>query len=315
MSIKENIKTFFNKSLEQTDGMLHRAGLSLQRVRYKEIDPEQLVKGRSLIYKSSLDSIVSELPLGSARISNFPFLPDERSHVNLLALRRALQEPPGDREKIVAEILTDYSRFNASLELTAADMLGTEKSEIPNLKDMPPWAVIMPWSNTNNPEKRKKTVNFSTFVENKKRGGPALDAENGGAQNPLVSEERARFEAKLLINLLNSIEKKGYRPSPNYFDAIGSVLFIKNEREWCWSVSGGIHRCCVLYALGHDTVKTKIRGVIYRQDVDSWPNVMRGYYNKETALKVFDRLIEGKVRETHSDWITEYQSRDLSKRG
>jgi hypothetical protein len=305
MGFKENLKTFIAKSLEQTDGLLHHAGLTLRRVRYREIEPARLVEGRSLIYRSSIDSVVTELPLDLARVSYQPLRYDKYGHVNLFALRQALQVPHEKREETVAEILADYSRFNASRNLTAADMLGVDRDEIPNIQDLPPWAVVMPWSDTEDPEARKETINFSTYVENKKRGGPPLNAENGGAQNPLVSEARARFEARLLVHLLSSIEKKGYRPSPNYFDAIGSVLFIKNEREWCWGVSGGIHRCCVLHALGHKTVKSRIKGAVYRQDVQSWPNVVRGFYSKETALKIFDRLLEGRVRESHSRWIDE----------
>lgn len=305
--MKLKIKILINKLLEFFDKIALKFGLSLIRVRNKRVDNISLVKGRSLIYKTSLKPVTSELELSRARILSYTLNTKNNAHVNLIALKQALATKSFEkRYQIIESILTEYSKFTKQNNSMLDDIFGTQNIQNKNLEEVPKWFITYPWSDNDDIKSVIQSSNFSTLFENVKRGGPHLNANDGGAQHYLTNKKRAVFETKLLYKLLKSIETKGYKPSSDYFDPIGAVLLIKSESEWCWMVSGGIHRSCVLSALNYYKVDVSVKKVIYREDVDSWPNVMRGYFNKEVALEVFDNVLYGNVNNEYKKWTQKY---------
>ena len=301
------IKIVVHMLFEALEKMLRKFGLALVRVRENRIENGSFAKGRSMIYKTGLDPVMTKIELDRARILSFSLKSDIHSHVNVLALREALKsKDSGQRYNIIKNVLVDYSLLNKQHRNILSETIGLQSITIDEPENTPPWFVIYPWADNVDVSKKIYLSNRSTLIENVKRGGPNLNADEGGSQHYLINKERAVFEAKLLNNLLLSIEEKGYQPSAGNFDPVGAVLLIKSEEEWCWMVSGGIHRCCVLSALNYNEIDVSIKNVIYRDDVEDWPNVQNGYFDKESALKVFDNVLDGHVSTHYRSWVKKY---------
>ncbi len=302
--MKLKLKIRIHKLLESTDKLLRKFGLSLTRVREKRVDSKSLTDGRSLIYKTGLNPVMAKVPLGRARILTHSLNSDSRSHINVLALKEALKESDQKKRfKIIEGLLNDYCDYNMQYPYSIAEMFAMNKVSESVSEEFPPWFFIYPWANSSDLDEKIRLTNFSTLVENIKRGGPRLNADEGGAQHYPTNTERAAFEARLLLNLLSSIERKGYKPDPGNHDPVGAVLLVASPDKWCWMVSGGIHRCCVLSALGYKDVDVSVKSVIYREDVADWPNVKNGFFSKEEALIVFDRVLSGSPPIKYQNWV------------
>lgn len=304
--LKRRIKIYVYDLLSWIDKILRRFGLSLVRIRERRVGCDMLTDGRSLIYKTGLDPVISELPLKRTRILAHPLTKGSSSHINFLALDEALRsDEKSKRLNIVENRLKEYCEFHKKNPQSLARMFAMDQLNYPEPGELPPWFFVYPWSDTRDLTERVRMKNFSTFLENVNRKGPAIDAYEGGAQHHPTDMNRATFEARLLHNLLCSIEKKGYRPTPGYHDPIGADLMVESADNWCWIVSGGIHRCCVLSALEYEKVDVVIKTVIYRDDVADWPNVRNGLFSEELALMVFDRIVAGNPGKLYENWIEE----------
>ena len=288
-----------NKCLDAANGVAARMGLRLSRIRLDQVSVDEALTGRSLLYKTSFDPVFSNLPLQRAHVSFTPLSCKKAPHQNVVALEHALNFEHSRRTVAISTFLECYSTIAQEEFKTLADTLGMHSSENPSIDALPPWCRLYPWSDSPDPAKAMERINFSTYVENRKRGGPPLNAEQGGAQFPLISPQRAHFEARLLSKTLVSLERHGFSESLNLPDPIGCVLLIKNKDEWCWNVSGGIHRICALQALGYSSVPIWIKRVIYRDDVADWPNVRHGLFDERTAVSIFDRIVSGQPAKAH----------------
>lgn len=100
-----------------------------------------------------------------------------------------------------------------------------------------------------------------------------------------------------LKNLINNINKFGYKPSLN--DIIEGYVLLKNN-DHRFLITGGHHRVAVLTAfhmnnnsiynkilVNYDNTRVKIR-FVNENDVDKWPGVKSGYLSKHDALEMFN---------------------------
>lgn len=287
---KITLKLYIHIVFEFINRQFSKLGFTIKRNTVIKINKEEILEGRSLFYRTDIEPLYTSLPLEKARINGKKLVDGDNCHINIIALRKALSY---DDHKIqyqkLEETLIEYASKENKKNLNLNRSLGLSDEESKNLKGIPSWAKIYPWNYTENIQEQIALVNFSTFIENSKRRGPRMNAIQGGAQYPLVSKERAAFEAKLLFNLYISIKSKGYIESKNTnYDPVGAIVAIDSDSNWCWAVSAGIHRCCVLSLSNIPSINVMVKKVIYREDVEFWPNVKNGLYTKEAALKVFD---------------------------
>ena len=294
--IKIRLKLFVNIVFEFINRQFFKLGFTIKRNTVIKIDKEEILEGRSFLYRTGIEPIYTSFPLEKARINGKTLVDGDNCHINIIALKKALSY---DDQKIqyqkLEETLIEYASTENKKNLNLNRSLGLSDEESRNLSNIPSWAKIYPWNHTESVQKQIATTNFSTFVENSKRRGPRINAMQGGAQYPLVSKERAAFEAKLLFSLYNSIKSKGYIESKNTnYDPVGAIVAIDSDSNWCWAVSAGIHRCCVLSLSNIPSINVMLKKVIYKEDVESWPNVRNGLYTKEAALKVFDHMFDCK---------------------
>ena len=102
----------------------------------------------------------------------------------------------------------------------------------------------------------------------------------------------ARGERGLLA-ALDSIRRSGYRRHDRADGDIEALVFLREDGEWRWQVSRGLHRAAVLAALETDPIPVRVRGLVFRGDAGVWPNVVSGLYTRRGAEKMFDRIFDG----------------------
>ena len=290
--IKTRLKLFRNIVFELINRQFFKFGFAIKKITVTRVDKKEVLEGRSFLYRTATEPLWTSLPLAKARINGKHLVDGDNCHINITALKKALSyDDHKTQYQVLEETLVEYANAENERKPNLNRSLGLSDEESKNLANIPSWAKIYPWNYTDNVQKQIAITNFSTFIENSKRRGPGLNAIQGGAQYPLVSKERAAFEAKLLFDLYNSIKTKGYIESKTAsYDPVGAMVAIDSDSNWCWAVSAGIHRCCVLSLLNIPSINVMIKKVIYRDDVESWPNVRNGLYTKEAALKVFDHM-------------------------
>ena len=289
---KIRLKLLIHIVFEFINRQFSRLGFTIKRNAVIKIDKEEILEGRSFFYRTGTEPLYTSLPLAKARINGKMLVDGDNCHINIIALKKALSyDDHKIQYQILKETLIEYASTDNKRNLTLNRFLGLSDEESENLADIPAWAKIYPWNYTDDIQRQVATTNFSTFIENSKRRGPRMNAIQGGAQYPLVSKERAAFEAKLLFDLYVSIKSKGYIESKNaHHDPVGAMIAIGSDSNWCWAVSAGIHRCCVLALSNVPSINVMVKKVIYREDVEFWPNVRNGLYTKEAALKAFDHM-------------------------
>lgn len=228
------------------------------------------------------------LPLNKARsLSGKKF--NIKNHHSVEAINKFLHS---DKSLNIFQFLYEYycnKIILKNIELNSLNDVFELNSE--KLASIPSWVVLYPWSNynTNDLSILIKAFDYSTFVENRRRG-IAVNGSNGGSQFVFTSKQRARLESKLISNLFISFTTKGFDVEKNSKDPIGAILLVDGN-NYSWMISAGIHRTCVLNALGYDNVTVKLKGIIYREDCEYWPNVQNKLFNPEEALNIFDKII------------------------
>lgn len=124
--------------------------------------------------------------------------------------------------------------------------------------------------------------------------GVSLDPELHGDKffGP-VHPDLGAAEYMRLTGVFKSIQANGYDRR------LGDVRVeaLKRESEFRFLISGGgLHRTAAMAALGHDAVPATFRrhraALIDVADVDYWPNVRRGVWSREEAIRYVDHLFD-----------------------
>ena len=125
-----------------------------------------------------------------------------------------------------------------------------------------------------------------------------IDSNDGWHIVGPVSNKIGRLDIRRLFQLTDSISKKGYIPNSRVGHITGSVFIGQNE-DWSFYCGQGQHRLAVCAALGYTSVPVLIKSdkIVRRSDVNTWPGVKKGYFSKEEALQVFDRIHSGRQPE------------------
>lgn len=286
--IKLKINDFKNLLFE----FLNKKGFSFkfEKKNIVFIPIESIIKSRYYIENAFFNNkeVHVNLSLDKAKtLSGKNFNIKEHHSVN--ALNKYLHS---DKSLSIVQFLYEYycnKIILRNIELKSLNDVFELNSE--KLNSIPSWVVLYPWSNSNINDIPKliQAFDYSTFVENRRRG-VAVNGSNGGSQFVFTSKERAKLESKLISNLFTSFSTKGFDVEKNSKDPIGAILLVDGS-NYSWMISAGIHRSCVLTALGHDDVTVKLKGIIYREDYKYWPNVENKLFTPEEALNIFDKII------------------------
>ncbi|WP_141737117.1 hypothetical protein [Marinobacter sp. X15-166B] len=208
------------------------------------------------------------------------------------------------------EVYNILKRYYAMVQpTTAAEWIGLSKDLVTVLHHESPLATSMPWATRTPDECRRARESWAK--EESKNVGLDLSIEHGWHFWGPVDNKKLEIEAHRIYRLIRSIKTHGYRRHDGRDGDILGIMLRTENNQWCWRVSGGIHRAAVLSALGSDTIPVRIVQVINREDVDHWPGVISGIFSRQAALAVFDAVLEGSVPQIVRHWSNENYSRSV----
>ncbi|MCT2536293.1 hypothetical protein NC661_13350 [Aquibacillus koreensis] len=105
------------------------------------------------------------------------------------------------------------------------------------------------------------------------------------------SDTFTKNEFDRTIEIYKKIASEGYQPH-RFRDGYIRGQFLKKYDDYRFMISGGQHRMAAISVLGFKTIEVKIQPkwekLIDIEDINLWPNVQNGSFNKEEATNIFD---------------------------
>jgi hypothetical protein len=131
-----------------------------------------------------------------------------------------------------------------------------------------------------------------------------LGTEHGVSYFGPATAEKVALEVDRLDAVKRSIERHGYRPTPQT-GYINGHLLVSGE-QYRFFVRGGKHRAAVLATLGWTHIPVRFRAtwprLVDARDASSWSLVRSGAIDEDTARAAFDTYFVG--RENRSGAMT-----------
>lgn len=157
----------------------------------------------------------------------------------------------------------------------------------------PPYVFPKPWSAEDIESlirRREQTIKKHLDRHNIPDPGP----HHGTHFHGPVSSHKGQVEIDRLISVFESLSKQGYDRS--YGDV--KVVMVQSGSDTRFLVCGGNHRIAAMSALGYETVPAQLVGPgrVDSRDVDYWPQVWRGVWNRDTALAYVNHLFDFDAR-------------------
>ncbi len=184
-----------------------------------------------------------------------------------------------------------YDNFQPS---NAAEALGANFHKPFKLNELPAYSCrfLTPWS-SHTPESAIKQVQIDTLNENREYGNLNIGIEGGDLLHGPVKLEKGEIEFKRLKRVFDSIKKNGYKRN-NSLDGDIKVYLLKKGDEYRYLILSGNHRLAAAVALGMEYIPVRLLAyhIINLDDIDSWPQVRIGLWDKENAKIYFNYLFE-----------------------
>ena len=272
---------------------LRKRGFILRRINM--LDRREVCNDpRQVLYLGG-SSIIINVPLEKGRRKIFPVTAEYDPFY--CALNLSLIHG-GDREKL-REVLNAY--YHMVQPKNALEWLGLDCEDAPELSSVRPWAAPPPWVDLTVKEVDRNVNN--DMLHDSGHGDKKLSVAQGWAHCGPVSEDKIKLEVDRLFTALDSIRRLGYDRNYGPGGDIGAKFLFDENGEWRWLISPGNHRIAIVSALGYNEIPVMAKSVVFRRDVDVWPNVLSGLYSRSGALKYFDNLFEGKVSRAMRPWV------------
>lgn len=174
-----------------------------------------------------------------------------------------------------------------------ADAVGLSAQDAhPELALRSPFAGVMPWDNKTPQEHELfwRGICKNDYQDH----GFTLDSNDGWKCWGPMSQQAGNAEYQRLLRIYRSVGRSGYLRHPALDgDIEGHIL--QHEEDFRVLVGRGQHRIAALAAAGEASAPIRLFPVVVsRGDVDKWPNVVRGYYTRNQALQVFDRMFDAR---------------------
>lgn len=190
-----------------------------------------------------------------------------------------------------------YSRVQG---LSAHQWLGL-RTEESIFREHPAWARSLPWSQSTPQSEHDAIVKNALFDTTS--AGKRLDISHGWKTMGPLSDELLDLEVKRLERLMAQIERHNYRLERPGKAVNATLLYAHDRQQWKWMVSSsGQHRVAVARVLGLDRIPVYVHGVVRRDEVHAWPQVVRGHIHTDDALAFFDRLMNGQLPPALQQW-------------
>ena len=152
----------------------------------------------------------------------------------------------------------------------------------------PSYAFVFPWEPTTIQERIRHVKRY--MREEGKKFSSSITVENGYNHHGPVSEEKGQIEYDRCVNVFNSIKSNGYKRERGDV----RVTILRRGDEVRFLIKDGFHRTAAVSALGYSSVPAVPRhgALIDIAHVDDWPQVKKGVWLRDDAIRYFDHLFE-----------------------
>lgn len=247
----------------------------------------------SLKYSEIFSSALIDAPVRQGRLLPY-FELDKTAPFYEAAKAGFLFEEKMESFNAVRAALSDfYKRFQPQ---SISDWFSLNAQNESSLRKFPAWAAVLPWR-ARSVKSFQETIEEGTKKDNEKDGLQG-GIEKGWAYCGPVSEEKLNIEAKRINELIYSLRQKGYQRSFEQDGDIVATALVDKNNDWCWLVTNGYHRACVLAATGVDKIPIRVNLVVREDEMDFWPHVLSQFYTKNMAKLIFDNIFQ-----PPKDWI------------
>lgn len=228
--------------------------------------------------------IVTELTVASSVTHEFGFLIDQPE---ALIVDFVVEKRLSKCE--LKELIVGYR--NLLPDISAAEWLGLDKKDAPCLVDMPRNCTVLPWD-IETPQEMACRLTKAICSEHHLSLPSDCIPFMRDAAGRWADEAFVDIETERLYSLTCSINDKGYLRSDSCHGDINAYC-LTDECGLVWISKSGNHRARVVAGLGFESVPVRVHAFVDRRHASFWPNVQRGGFSEEGALKLFDRIRDG----------------------
>jgi hypothetical protein len=254
---------------------------------------------RSLLYRGSIQPGIVGVPTEKGQTERGFALDPDSADPHVRALRAAVEAGDDAFVDVCGRVLERAQAL--VLPRNAAEAIGLDSSDAPILAAWPWWCMVAPWDAVG-PETQYRVVP-PDIVRNRRRHGFRIRATDPEEIMQIYREGNHVPHAKQYKELYHSIVKHGFQRHDGRCGDITAEVFASGS-EWCWRPGvDGNHRTVAAVVAGCTELPVRVLGIVRREDVDVWPNVVSGLYSRAAALEVFDRIFEARPPEVYQKWI------------
>jgi ubiquinone/menaquinone biosynthesis C-methylase UbiE len=181
-----------------------------------------------------------------------------------------------------------YQRFSPS---TIFELLDLSESEAPSLVECKAWTAPYPWEPRTIEDNLR--IMSTGLVSEASSYGFKLNILDGCSWCGPVTRDKLELEVQRYVTVMESIRQNGFLLDDDWTSAVSVVALVSDEGRYGFLLQDGAHRFSAAAALGARRIPYRVVGMVYRGDVDNWPNVKSGIYTKVGALRLFDRFLNG----------------------
>jgi hypothetical protein len=188
-----------------------------------------------------------------------------------------------------------YSTFTPR---TMAESLNLKTPSNPMLYAMPATASVPPWF-PRSPDHQTHYLSFLTESENREHR-TRVNAAHGCSEFGPVSEEKGALEFARLTRVARCIRENSFHIDRHGTNNISAKVF-PNGNDYCFFIIRGHHRIAALAGLGYNKAVVQVHPaeVVRRNDAQWWPLVQQGWFNRQEAITIFDRIFIGQKYEAN----------------
>ena len=189
-----------------------------------------------------------------------------------------------DHKDIISDLLITFKKEK---DLRAADIVHLRNNI--KLRKYPAWAIVMPWEKLSIEEKFESYPDI--FYKN--RSSKDLTFENSSRLSiieTMYSSKSLESKVNQMKKLFKSIKRHGLKKNTN----LPKINILVKANEWRWFMGdAGNHRSYICSCFDFEIFEGRVSSIIYKNEVNSWPNVKNSTYSSEEAENIFDSYFDG----------------------
>ena len=189
-----------------------------------------------------------------------------------------------DHKDIISDLLITFKKEK---DLRAADIVHLRNNI--KLRKYPAWAIVMPWEKLSIEEKFESYPDI--FYKN--RSSKDLTFENRSRLSiieTMYSSKSLESKVNQMKKLFKSIKRHGLKKNTN----LPKINILVKANEWRWFMGdAGNHRSYICSCFDIEIFEGRVSSIIYKNEVNSWPNVKNSTYSSEEAENIFDSYFDG----------------------